>query len=172
MSEEKSMRLSQAARILNRNHSAVASILAAKGYKVDNNPNTKLNAEQLEFLAKEFRADALLGTSTPKKEEIVTTTPPAKTDDSPVLYFRTSQASGTNKPTSESLSESTTSKEPEVIRAETSSIGLKVVGKIDLDAPKATAIPAPISTPMPVEEPKTVAIPPVEEKKTRASSCS
>ena len=165
MSEEKSMRLSQAARILNRNHSAVASILAAKGYKVDNNPNTKLNAEQLEFLAKEFRADALLGTSTPKKEEVVTTTPPAKTDDSPVLYFRTSQASGTNKPTSESLSESTTSKEPEVIRAETSSIGLKVVGKIDLDAPKATAIPAPISTPMPVEEPKTVAIPPVEEKK-------
>ena len=63
------MRLSQAARILNRNHVAVASILVAKGYKVDNNPNTKLNAEQLEFLAKEFRADALLGGATPKKEE-------------------------------------------------------------------------------------------------------
>jgi len=61
------MRLSQAARILNRNHAAVASILAAKGYKVDNNPNTKLNAEQLEFLAKEFKAESLLGGSAPKK---------------------------------------------------------------------------------------------------------
>lgn len=165
MSEEKSMRLSQAARILNRNHAAVASILAAKGYKVDNNPNTKLNAEQLEFLAKEFKAESLLGGSAPKKEEVVVTTPPAKGEDSPVLYFRSSQAAGNNKPASESASESTSPKEPEILRAETSQIGLKVVGKIDLDAPKSSVTP-PQPAPKPVEEPKpVVVVPPVEEKK-------
>ncbi len=158
MSEEKSMRLSQAARILNRNHVAVASILVAKGYKVDNNPNTKLNAEQLEFLAKEFKAEALLGGVTPKKEEAPT--PQSKTDDSPVLYFRTSQAVANTKPVSESQPEPV-EKEPETVRLETPAIGLKVVGKIDLDAPKSVSPP-----PKPLEEPKPVVIaPPVEEKK-------
>lgn len=89
MDSERSMRLSQAARILNRNHAAVASILAAKGYKVDNNPNTRLNGEQLDFLAREFKAEALLGSATPKQEEVAV--PQSKSDDSPVLYFRTPQ---------------------------------------------------------------------------------
>jgi translation initiation factor IF-2 len=159
MSEEKSMRLSQAARILNRNHAAVASILAAKGYKVDNNPNTKLNAEQLEFLAKEFRAEALLGGSTPKKEEVVV--PQSKPDDSPVLYFRTSQAAAVNTKLAVSDPQpDSVGKEPE--RAETSSIGLKVVGKIDLDAPKVV-LPPP--APKPAETPKPAVPAVVEEKK-------
>jgi translation initiation factor IF-2 len=159
MSEEKSMRLSQAARILNRNHAAVASILAAKGYKVDNNPNTKLNAEQLEFLAKEFRAEALLGGGTPKKEEVAV--PQSKPDDSPVLYFRTSQAAAVNtKPTVAEPQPEPVGKESE--HAETSPIGLKVVGKIDLDAPK---IVSPPPAPKPAEIPKPVVPAVVEEKK-------
>jgi translation initiation factor IF-2 len=167
MSEEKSMRLSQAARILNRNHAAVASILAAKGYKVDNNPNTKLNAEQLDFLAKEFKADALLGGGAPKKEEI--NTPQSKSDDSPVLYFRTSQAAAVNtKPAMPEFQPEQIGKEkePESNRAETSPIGLKIVGKIDLDAPKSYT-PPPAPKP-PVEEPKPVVRPVVEEKKIEA----
>jgi translation initiation factor IF-2 len=168
MSEEKSMRLSQAARILNRNHVAVAGILVAKGYKVDNNPNTKLNAEQLEFLAKEFKADALLGNATPKKEEVVAT-PQSKPDDSPVLYFRTSQAAASNaKSTTTEAQPETVSKETEVIRAEATPIGLKVVGKIDLDAPKAAVIPPVqvVPTPKPVEEPVApIVTPPVVEEK-------
>lgn len=165
MSEEKSMRLSQAARILNRNHAAVASILAAKGYKVDNNPNTKLNAEQLEFLAREFRADALLGGGAPKKEEI--TTPQPKSDDSPVLYFRTSPAAAVStKPAMPEFQPEQIGKEPEPNRAETSPIGLKIVGKIDLDAPKSYT-PPPVPKP-PVEEPKPVVRPTIEEKKVEA----
>lgn len=158
------MRLSQAARILNRNHVAVASILVAKGYKVDNNPNTKLNAEQLEFLAKEFRADALLGGGAPKKEEI--NTPQSKSDDSPVLYFRTSQAATVNaKPAVTEFQPEQIGKEKELEpnRAETSPIGLKIVGKIDLNAPKAST-PPPTPKP-PVEESKPVVLPVVEEKK-------
>lgn len=156
MSEEKSMRLSQAARMLNRNHVSVAGILAENGYKVDTNPNTKLNAEQLEFLAKEFKADALLGGNTPKKEEVIT--PQSHTEDSPVLYFRTPEAaSSVNAPppaakewqTEPVQVEKTTVKETEPI--EKPAIGLKILGKIDLDAPKTTA---PLPTPAPVELPK------------------
>ncbi len=160
------MRLSQAARILNRSHAAVAGILGAKGFKVDNNPNTKLNAEQLEFLSKEFKVDALLGGVTPKKEEPVM--PQTKSEDSPVLYFRTSQSAGnTPKPATPEPQPEKAETPSEPVRLETPSIGLKVVGKIDLDAPKSTNIPAP---PVPVEEPKPVApvvpvIAVVEEKK-------
>ncbi|MCP1381395.1 translation initiation factor IF-2 [Runella salmonicolor] len=157
MSEEKSMRLSQAARILNRSHAAVASILGAKGFKVDNNPNTKLNAEQLEFLSKEFKVDALLGGITPKKEEPAA--PQPKSEDSPVLYFRTSQ-SAVNAP-KPVVSEPQPEKEEKL--PETPSIGLKVVGKIDLDAPKPINVPVP-TPPKPEEAPK-LAPPVVEEKK-------
>lgn len=159
MSEEKSMRLSQAARILNRSHAAVASILGAKGFKVDNNPNTKLNAEQLEFLAKEFKADGLLGGSTPKKEEV--NIPVAPSEDSPVLYFRNSQSGVAPKPVNPEVQSEKIEKSAEPERAETSSIGLKVVGKIDLDAPRTTKNVVP---PKVVEEPKPVEAP-VEEKK-------
>jgi translation initiation factor IF-2 len=156
------MRLSQAARILNRNHVAVASILVAKGYKVDNNPNTKLNAEQLEFLSKEFKADALLGGSTPKKEEIAT--PESESDDSPVLYFRTLQSPPVNaKPAETESQPEQVGKEPEPARIEVPSIGLKVVGKIDLDAPKVAPVAPPATKP--VKEPKPVTAPVAEEKK-------
>lgn len=154
------MRLSQAARILNRSHAAVASILGAKGFKVDNNPNTKLNAEQLEFLSKEFKVDALLGGVAPKKEEPAA--PQPKSEDSPVLYFRTSQAAA-NAP-KPALAEQQSEKEeklPEPALPEPPSIGLKVVGKIDLDAPKPVSVPVPLKT----EETPKEAVPVIEEKR-------
>ena len=43
MAEEKSMRLSQVAKILNKGLSSVAGSLSAKGFKVEVNPNTKIN---------------------------------------------------------------------------------------------------------------------------------
>ncbi|MCU0338518.1 MAG: translation initiation factor IF-2 [Spirosomaceae bacterium] len=153
MSEEKSMRLSQAARILNLNHTKVASVLASKGHKVDNNPNTKLNYEQLEFLAKEFKSDVLLSGGAPKKEEPVQAAP---TDDSPVLYFRSTSQTPAPKPATEEAPKP--APQPEPPRAETSSLGLKVVGKIDLDAPK-TPPPAPVPAPKPEEKPVEAAQP-------------
>jgi translation initiation factor IF-2 len=159
MSEEKSMRLSQAARILNRSHAAVASILGAKGFKVDNNPNTKLNAEQLEFLSKEFKIDALLGGVTPKREEPAA--PQPKSEDSPVLYFRTSQAANAPKPVVAEPQPEKEEKQPETVLPEPPSIGLKVVGKIDLDAPKPISVPV---QPKTEEAPKEVA-PVIEDKK-------
>jgi GTPase SAR1 family protein len=127
MNEEKSMRLSQAARILNLNHTKVASVLTGKGYKVDNNPNTKLNYEQLEFLAKEFKSDVLLSYLVSKKKEPVQAVP---TNDNPVLYFRPTSKFQTPapKPATEEAPQ------PEQQRTEASSLGLKIVGKVDIES--------------------------------------
>lgn len=57
MEEQKTIRLSQAARLLNVGIPTVVSHLRANGFKVDNNPNNKLNAEQLDFLAKDFKTN-------------------------------------------------------------------------------------------------------------------
>lgn len=133
MDSERSMRLSQAARILNRNHSAVASILAAKGYKVDNNPNTRLNGEQLDFLAREFKAEALLGEKTINKGENGVIAPPAVG-------------------------------EGQVAGSEASPMGLKVVGKIDLDTKNTfKPTPTPASTPIPQKTPNDLALERIKE---------
>ncbi len=53
------IRLSQAARQLNVAISTIVSSLSAKGFKVDNNPNTKISTEQYNMLAKEFKSSAM-----------------------------------------------------------------------------------------------------------------
>jgi internalin A len=57
MEEQKTMRLNQVARLLNVGIPTIVSHLTAKGFKVDNNPNVKLNAKQLDFLAKDFKTN-------------------------------------------------------------------------------------------------------------------
>jgi translation initiation factor IF-2 len=57
MSEEKTMRLSQVARKLNVATPVIIAYLAEKGFRLENNPNTKITPEQYSVLAKEF-ADA------------------------------------------------------------------------------------------------------------------
>jgi translation initiation factor IF-2 len=59
MSEEKTMRLNQAARQFNVATAKIVETLTAKGFSVENNPNSKLNAQQIEVLEKEFRASFL-----------------------------------------------------------------------------------------------------------------
>lgn len=62
MAEEKTMRLSLVAKQINVGTSTILQFLSAKGHKVDNNPNAKLNFEQLTLLANEFGAKQLLET--------------------------------------------------------------------------------------------------------------
>ena len=59
MSEEKTMRLNQAARQFNVATAKIVETLTAKGFSIDNNPNSKLSAQQMEVLEKEFRASFL-----------------------------------------------------------------------------------------------------------------
>jgi translation initiation factor IF-2 len=58
MAEEKSIRLSQAARKLNVGHNTILDFLAKKGVVVENNPNAKLTPEQFGLLSKEFASSA------------------------------------------------------------------------------------------------------------------
>ena len=62
MAEEKTMRLSLVAKQINVGTSTILQFLSAKGHKVDNNPNAKLNFELLTLLANEFGANQLLET--------------------------------------------------------------------------------------------------------------
>ena len=68
MAEERMMRLSQAAKILNVGHTTLLERLSVKGFKVESNPNAKLSGEHLDYLAKEYKSDELLGGGTKKPE--------------------------------------------------------------------------------------------------------
>ncbi|WP_291780231.1 translation initiation factor IF-2 [Cecembia sp.] len=59
MSEEKTMRLGQVARKLNVGISTIVESLAKKGFEVENNPNSKINVDQFNMLAKEFKSSAM-----------------------------------------------------------------------------------------------------------------
>jgi translation initiation factor IF-2 len=63
MSEEKMVRLSQVARKLNVGRSTIVDFLSAKGFEVDSSPNSKIDNEQYDLLAKEY------ATSASEKEE-------------------------------------------------------------------------------------------------------
>jgi len=63
MAEEKTMRLSLVAKQINVGTSTILQFLSAKGHKIDNNPNAKLNFEQLTLLAKEYGANHILESS-------------------------------------------------------------------------------------------------------------
>ncbi len=136
MADERTMRLSQAARVLNVGVPTVVSHLNAKGFKVDNNPNSKLNAEQLDFLAKDFKSDALLDGVAPKKPVEI---PPQtvsvgkiKQDDDTPTWFR----SNSPEPAIVEVAAPVAAKpEPDVIRATAQVTGLKVIDKIDLSVP-------------------------------------
>ncbi len=58
MSEEKMMRISQAARKLNVGRHTILEFLGDNGFEVDNSPNAKISGEQYQMLAKEFAASA------------------------------------------------------------------------------------------------------------------
>ena len=59
MSEEKMLRLAQVARKLNVGTATIVETLAKNGFEVENNPNSKINMQQVEMLNKEFRSSAL-----------------------------------------------------------------------------------------------------------------
>jgi translation initiation factor IF-2 len=73
MAEEKTMRLSLVAKQINVGTSTILQYLSAKGHKIDNNPNAKLNFEQLTLLAKEYHANHILeaGEAPKKVEEVI-----------------------------------------------------------------------------------------------------
>ncbi len=148
------MRLSQVAKILNKGLSSVASTLSAKGFKVEINPNTKINTEQLEVLAKEFKASDLLNGTRKSAEatapaEAHREAPARRDDDYLPRYSRDEQARPTAVEGTKTEPAKPTPQPAQREAAPASGLpGLTVVGKIDLNAPR----PAP-----PVQAERTVA---------------
>ncbi|WP_026631557.1 translation initiation factor IF-2 [Dyadobacter alkalitolerans] len=148
MAEDKMMRLSQVARILNVGITTIVDHLSAKGYKVESNPNTKINSDQIEFLAKDFKSDDLRSSLSFKPAQtetpVETREEKVKSDVDGILYFRNSASKPEEKP----VVEETESNAPSAF--ENRLPGIKVVGKIDLDAKRPAPVPA-------AQEPKTEA---------------
>jgi translation initiation factor IF-2 len=161
MAEEKSMRLSQVAKILNKGLSSVASSLSAKGFKVEINPNTKINMEQLEVLAKEYKSTELLNGARRAEPPVAVAEPPRRQEEDVVAWRRDDarRPNGENKPASapaELPKVAASEPKPATQSAPTGLPGLKVVGKIDLNA-KPTPPPVPqAKTPVPQQEVKPV----------------
>ena len=128
MAEEKTMRLSQVLRILNVGKETIIEKLTEKGHRIDNNPNSKLNFDQLQILAKAFGANDLIGEpSSSAKSHVEEQTKSAGNDE--ILYFREkSQSSEATAPKEEPKAE----KEIEKIKIEHIIQGPVVLGKIDL----------------------------------------
>ncbi len=139
------IRLSQVARKLNIGKNTILDFLKSKGFKVDDNPNSKISVEQFQELSREFAASALdkeeaLGLTIGKKhsdnfvidseideEEI-------NTDDEEEILIKTISAS---KKAEEEIEEEkkniSKEKEAGAVWDEKPQLkGIKVVGKIDL----------------------------------------
>jgi translation initiation factor IF-2 len=160
MAEDKMMRLSQVARILNVGITTIVDHLSAKGYKVETNPNTKINSDQIEYLAKDFKSDDLRSSlsqkpaAAPQEAPVEIKEEKGQNDVDGILYFR-NQAKPEEKPVIEEKAP-----EPAQPAFENRLPGIKVVGKIDLDQrrPAAAAPAAPIEEAKPeMSEPTTPA---------------
>ena len=166
MAEEKTMRLSLVAKQINVGTSTILQFLSAQGHKIDNNPNAKLNFEQLTLLAKEYGANHILQASVeaPKPApapEPVAAAPAPEPKPEPVVE---KPAPVAEKPAPVKVKE---------VPVEEKSTGLKVLGKIELDkkgnpvAPKAEKAPEPApvaAAPEPKPEPVVEKPAPVKEE--------
>ena len=148
MTEDKMMRLSLVAKQIGVGTSTIVQKLSVQGHKVENNPNAKLNFEQLKIVAKEFGAGSLLQESAPVQhkaaEEDVFVPVKRQDEDYMPLYSR-----------------NTPKTEPVAVVTETPKVE-KTVEPEKVEA-KAEVIPA---KPVVVEAPKAVEPVKVEEAKS------
>ncbi len=189
MDKDKIMRLSQVARKLNIGKNTILDFLASKGFKVDNNPNSKISYEQFQMLSKEFASSAL------DKEEALGMTIGKKHSDNIVIDSENEDENKQSDDEEEILIKTiTTSKgeekskkeeEPEKHKEEEEKFserwdekpklqGIKVVGKIDLEDKKKKEIPEEKEkvkeTPTEQEKEEKVEEPHLKEKKAEEIS--
>ncbi len=183
MSEEKMMRLNQAARKLNVGWQTCVEFLGKKGFVIDPNPNAKVTMEQFNLLSKEYADSAMekeeashLTIGKKHNENVVIDTAgeeveKRKDDDEEIFIKSVGQSTSVpeTKPANTPAASSEEKKTEEAPKEEEKPSnkiespklpGTKVIGKIDLDKPKAKTPPAEVEKP--AEKP---AEPKVEAKK-------
>ncbi|MFC6996805.1 translation initiation factor IF-2 [Rufibacter roseus] len=189
MSEERSMRLKQVATTLNISVSTVVEFLESKGVDIDNRPTSKITPEQFNMLSKEFassmqaKAEAAdLSLPGKKPTEPERPEPKKAPEPEPEVFIKSNQVrtqpAEPAKPAAEPAPQAPAASAP---ASGATLPGIKVLGKIELDAkgrpvpPKPA--PAPASTPAPAPAPAATPAPqetvkpeeaPVAEKPTPA----
>ena len=151
MTEDKMMRLSLVAKQIGVGTSTIVQKLSVQGHKVENNPNAKLNFEQLKIVAKEFGASNLLQESAPVQhkatEEEVFVPVKRQEEDYMPLYSR-------NTPKTEPVAVVT-----EAPKVEKAAEPEKVEAKADVIPAKPAVVEAPKAVePVKVEEAKPVVV--------------
>ncbi|MGD9327875.1 MAG: translation initiation factor IF-2, partial [Cyclobacteriaceae bacterium] len=139
------MRLSQVARKLNIGKKTILDFLESKGFKVDDNPNSKITPEQFQVLSKEFATSAM------DKEEALGLTIGKKHSDNFIIDSEIKEEERQNDEEEEILIKSITAtkkledveekeeedeEEKEFWDDKPKLKGIKVVGKIDLEEEK------------------------------------
>jgi len=152
MSEEKSIRLAKAASEFNVSAAHIADLLNAKGFSVENKPTSKISDAMYLLLLKEFgkdkdlkdKADQLsigIGRKLEKEKlekeeaEVIVKQEPV-VEAPPVTEKKTAKKE--KKETPEPETEAPV-KEDEVVKVERPQVGLKKVGKIELETKKKPA---------------------------------
>ena len=139
------IRLVKIAKELNVGTSTIVDFLKGKGYDIDNKPTSKISDEMHEELLKEFsdsmaakeKADQLIIGSRYGKEEEVTPPPPTPPVQKAVEQVPTPKPPAPKveevAPVVEPVKEAEPEKEP-VVEVKKEIPGIKILGKIDLDA--------------------------------------
>jgi translation initiation factor IF-2 len=158
------IRLSKVVKEIGVGISTIVEHLSKKGFKVDNNPNSKITDEQYTLLLKDFHSDKktkdeaeqLSKTKLVKKEEVVVAQPKAKEplfdeeEDDGILIKsglvkeapaakpepKIEKPAPVEEPVAVKPVEEKPAPKEEVVEVEEEKLKLKVVGKIDLDAMK------------------------------------
>ncbi|MBQ5539532.1 MAG: translation initiation factor IF-2 N-terminal domain-containing protein, partial [Bacteroidales bacterium] len=119
--ETKETRLHKVAKELNVGVSTIVDFLNKKGYKVESNPNQRINAKQYDILVKEFSSDITIKKQMEKLAEIEKEKKKAISAENKAKRQAEKQNSGKNNDNSNQVPKEN---------------GVKVLGKIDLDQNK------------------------------------
>ncbi|WP_299756299.1 translation initiation factor IF-2 [uncultured Pontibacter sp.] len=154
MAEEKTRRLKQVATTLNIGTSTIVDYLSAKGFEVENKPTTKITAEQFGMLAKEFaasmqekqEADEINIGKKPQSNQVIESEPahePKKASEpEEEILIKNAKKPEAPAPKKEEPAAEPASKLP----------GIKVLGKIELDAKGRPVAKQPTPAPAPAPE--------------------
>lgn len=161
------MRLSQVARKLNIGKNTIIEFLSSQGYKIEDNPNSKIDGEQLDLLSKEFADSALdkeeassLSIGYKHSENVVinaeTESEESSADDEEeeILIKGSQYEKKQDTPSGNSITADKKS-EAEFVSEKPRLQGFKVVGKIDLEkkpVPKTVEKPEEEKVEEPVKE--------------------
>lgn len=147
-----SMRLSQVARKLNIGKNTIIEFLDSQGFKIEDNPNFKIDGEQLNLLSREFADSALdkeeassLSIGSKHSENVVIDTQSeivrADQDDEKEILIKGNQYEQSSETTFSNESKTAQDNADTGYASEKPKLqGIKVVGKIELGKKKAAPI--------------------------------